>query len=186
MKDENILNAVKERGSKLIPAIAEIPDYPEPGVLFRDITPVLQNATLFAETVDMLTDMVRSLGNADIVVSPESRGFLFGPAVANRINAGFVPARKPGKLPRQTIEEPYGKEYGQDMIQMHKDAIRAGQKVIIVDDILATGGTAKAISALVEREGGTVLGYVFFINLRHLGGESLLGDNVLSVLDYTA
>jgi adenine phosphoribosyltransferase len=166
-------------------SIAEVQDFPTPEISFKDITPVLQDGHLFAEVSRMLSDLVRCLGNADIIVSPESRGFLFGPIVADHLGAGFVPARKPGKLPREVIEEPYGKEYGKDMIQMHKDAIKTGQKVVVVDDVLATGGTAEAIARLVEREGGIVAGYVFFIELTYLNGTELLGkDNVLSIVDY--
>jgi adenine phosphoribosyltransferase len=165
--------------------VAEIKDFPEPGISFKDITPILQSAELFGKVNTALVDFTKCFGDVDLVVSPESRGFLFGPVVADRLGVGFVPARKPGKLPRTVIEEPFGKEYGTDMIQIHTDAIKPGERVIIVDDVLATGGTAKAIAQLVERLGGIVAGYVFFIELCYLDGTKLLGtDKVLSLVEY--
>jgi adenine phosphoribosyltransferase len=166
-------------------AVAEIKDYPEQGIAFKDITPILQSPKLFCEVNTALVELVNCFGDVDLVVSPESRGFLFGPVVADRLGIGFVPARKPGKLPRAVIEEPFGKEYGTDMIQIHTDAIKQGDRVIIVDDVLATGGTAKAIEQLVQRLGGIVAGYVFFIELCYLDGTKMLGtDKVLSLVEY--
>jgi adenine phosphoribosyltransferase len=185
MDTNKIIEELKKQGKTIASSIAEIKDYPEPGISFKDITPVLQSAELFSKVNTALVDLTKCFGDVDLVVSPESRGFLFGPVVADRLGAGFVPARKSGKLPRAVIEEPYGKEYGTDMIQIHNDAIAKGQRVIIVDDVLATGGTAKAIARLVERLGGIIAGYVFFIELCYLDGSSFLGnDKVLSLVEY--
>ncbi|MDR1348058.1 MAG: adenine phosphoribosyltransferase [Prevotellaceae bacterium] len=185
MDKNKIIEELKKQGKLISSSVAEIQDYPEPGISFKDITPVLQSPELFAEVNNALVGFCKCIGKPDLVVSPESRGFLFGPVIADRLGIGFVPARKSGKLPRAVIEESYGKEYGTDMIQIHADAITKGQRVIIIDDVLATGGTANAIARLVERLGGTVAGYVFFIELCHLGGANLLGrDRVLSLIEY--
>ncbi|MDR2125222.1 MAG: adenine phosphoribosyltransferase [Prevotellaceae bacterium] len=185
MDTNEIIDKLKKQGKSIAASIAEIKDYPEPGISFKDITPVLQSPELFDKVNTALSDLSKCFGNADLVISPESRGFLFGPVIADRLGTGFIPARKSGKLPRAVIEEPYGKEYGTDKIQIHKDAIKKGQRVIIIDDVLATGGTAKAISRLVERLGGIVAGYVFFIELCYLDGANLLGsDKVLSLVEY--
>jgi len=185
MNTNQIIEKLKKQGETIKSSIAEIQDYPDPGIAFKDITPILQSPELFDKVNTALVDFSKCLGDADLIISPESRGFLFGPVVADRLGIGFVPARKPGKLPRPVIEEPYGKEYGKDMIQIHTDAIKKGQRVIIVDDVLATGGTAKAIARLVERFGAVLVGYVFFIELSYLGGVNLLGnDNVLSLVEY--
>lgn len=185
MNRENVIKKAKLFGQQISNKVAEIPDYPEQGVSFKDITPALQDAETFVAVNDHLTELTCSLGNVDLVISPESRGFLFGAVVADRLKTGFVPARKPGKLPREVIEESYGMEYGTNLIQIHKDAIRPGQRVVIIDDVLATGGTAKAIAKLIEQSGGIVAGYVFFITLTYLEGVQLLGNNnILSVIDY--
>lgn len=185
MNRDLLIKKIKTYGQQITDKVAEIPDYPEPGVSFKDITPVLEDAATFGCVNDCLTELARSLGNIDLVIAPESRGFLFGAVVADRLKTGFVPARKPGKLPRQVIEESYGMEYGKNLIQIHKDAIHPGQRVVIVDDVLATGGTAKAIASLIEHAGGIVAGYVFFITLTYLDGVQLLGkENILSVIDY--
>lgn len=185
MEKAQLINRVKLFGQQITNKVAEISDYPEPGVSFKDITPVLQDANTFISVNDHLTQLVQSFGKVDLIISPESRGFLFGPVVADRLKVGFIPARKPGKLPREIIEERYGMEYGENRIQIHKDAIHPNQRIIIVDDVLATGGTAKAIANLVEHSGGIVAGYVFFINLTYLEGIKLLGEkNVLSIIDY--
>lgn len=185
MEKDQLINKIKLFGHQISNKVAEITDYPEPGVSFKDITPVLQDAETFISVNDHLTALVQNLGKVDVVIAPESRGFLFGPVVADRLKIGFVPARKPGKLPREVIEESYGMEYGKNLIQIHKDAILPGQHVVIVDDVLATGGTAKAIASLIERSGGIVAGYVFFITLTYLNGIQLLGkENILSIIDY--
>ena len=144
--------------------IRAIPDFPKPGVLFRDVTGILDNYDGFRLAIDM---MERELeGRAvDVVAAPESRGFIFGAALADRIGAAFVPVRKPGKLPRETISEKYDLEYGQAEVHIHKDAIVSGERVVIVDDLLATGGTAAACARLVERLGGTVVKMLFPIEL---------------------
>ena len=183
--NKEIIKKIKTEGVQIGKAVAEIKDYPEPGIAFKDITPVLQSSELFGKVNSALVELTKCFGDIDLVVSPESRGFLFGPVVADRLGIGFVPARKPGKLPRAVIDEPFGKEYGTDMIQLHTDAIKPDERVIIVDDVLATGGTAKAIAKLVERLGGIVAGYVFFIELCYLDGAKLLGcDKVLSLVEY--
>jgi len=155
--------------------IATIPNYPIKGVLFRDVTPILQDGPAFKESVKQLAAIGKELGT-DVVVGPESRGFLFGAPVAVELGVGFVPVRKPGKLPRETISCRYELEYGSNELFMHKDAIKPGQRVLIVDDLLATGGTAKAAAQLVEELGGIVAGYAFIVELEGLNGRDLLGD----------
>ncbi|MDR2065558.1 MAG: adenine phosphoribosyltransferase [Prevotellaceae bacterium] len=185
MNRNTIIEELKKQGKSIGLSIAEISNYPEPGVSFKDITPVLQSPELFNRVNTALADLSKCFGKTDLVISPESRGFLFGPVIADRLGTGFIPARKSGKLPRAVIEESYGKEYGTDMIQIHTDAIEKGQRIIIIDDVLATGGTAKAIARMVERLGGIVAGYVFFIELCYLGGSNFLGnDKVLSLVEY--
>ncbi|MDR1983990.1 MAG: adenine phosphoribosyltransferase [Prevotellaceae bacterium] len=185
MNTNKIIEELKRQGKLIGASIAEIKDYPEAGISFKDITPVLQSAELFNKVNTALVELCKCFGKIDLVISPESRGFLFGPVVADRLGVGFAPARKSGKLPRTVIEEPYGKEYGTDMIQIHMDAVAKGQRIIIVDDVLATGGTANAIAKLVERLGGIVAGYVFFIELCYLDGANFLGNhNVLSLVEY--
>jgi adenine phosphoribosyltransferase len=185
MDTNTIIEELKKQGRSIALSIAEINNYPEPGVSFKDITPVLQSPELFNKVNTALVDLSKCFGKTDLVISPESRGFLFGPVIADRLGAGFVPARKSGKLPRTVIEEPYGKEYGTDTIQIHTDAIKKGQRIIVIDDVLATGGTAKAIARLTERLGGIVVGYVFFIELCYLEGANFLGNSkVLSLVEY--
>jgi len=157
--------------------IREIPDFPKPGILFRDITPVLADPVAFATAVELHIQQVHDLvGEIDVIVGMESRGFLFGPILAHRLNLAFVPARKPGKLPAVTVEERYDLEYGENALQLHTDAFVRGAKVLIVDDLLATGGTAAATARLVTRLGGEVLGLLFLIELAALGGRAQLGD----------
>ena len=140
---------------KLEEYVRSIPDFPEPGIIFRDVTSILQDADGLHMAVDSLIDMVKDL-DYDLVIGPESRGFIFGVPVAYAQHKGFVPVRKKGKLPCETIAMEYDLEYGQATIEMHKDAIRPGQKVIIVDDLIATGGTTEAIVKLIEQLGGQV------------------------------
>ncbi len=158
--------------------IRSIPDFPQPGILFRDITPVLADPTAFALAVELHVHAVRDLvGELDVIVGMESRGFLFGPILAHRLNLAFVPARKPGKLPAATVEQRYELEYGANTLQMHADAFARGAKVLIVDDLLATGGTAAATARLIAQLGGEVLGCLFLIELLALDGRAALGDS---------
>lgn len=144
--------------------IRTIPDFPKPGILFRDITPVLGNAAAFQEVVDCFVEGAQGR-SPDVIVGIESRGFLFGVPVALALGLGFVPIRKVGKLPHQTVQEEYALEYGTAVVEVHRDAIRPGQRVLIVDDLLATGGTALASARLVEQLGGAVIGFSFLIEL---------------------
>jgi adenine phosphoribosyltransferase len=167
--------------------IREIPDFPKPGILFRDITPVLADATALTEALELHRAAIADLEplGIDRVVGMESRGFLFGVALAERIGAGFVPVRKPGKLPAATYEASYALEYGEDRLQIHQDAITAGQRVLIVDDLIATGGTADAACRLVEACGGEVVGLLFLIELVGLAGrERLPGRRVDALLRF--
>jgi adenine phosphoribosyltransferase len=162
--------------------IREIPDFPTPGVLFRDITPLLQDAEMLRIACTALAEPFRDM-NVTGVVGVESRGFIFGPPVALALGAGFAIARKPGKLPWKTESESYELEYGSDAIEMHADAVRPGSNVLLIDDLIATGGTAGATAALVERMGGNVVGCSFLIELSVLEGRKRLsGLSVESVL----
>jgi len=163
-----------------------VPDFPKPGILFRDITPVLHDPAGLDAAVDLILDRIMDLaGKVDRIVGVESRGFLFGMPLAVILGVGFVPVRKPGKLPAATIEEEYSLEYGVDRLQLHKDAIAKGERVIVVDDLLATGGTASATCALVERLGGVVEACLFLIELDGLDGRGRLdGRRIESVLHY--
>lgn len=164
--------------------VRDIPDFPKKGILFRDITPLIGNADAFEALVETMAKPLREK-DIDMIVGPEARGFIFGVALANALHAGFVPARKPGKLPYETIGYRYGLEYGTDELQIHVDAIRPGDRVVIVDDLLATGGTALACAKLVEKAGGVVEGFVFAIELCDLNGrEKLAGYPVETVLKY--
>jgi adenine phosphoribosyltransferase len=153
--------------------IRNVPDFPKPGILFKDITPLLGHPEALKYTSKMLTTPFDS-EEIDFVVGMESRGFLFGPSMAVNLNAGFVPVRKPNKLPYSKIQASYELEYGTDIVEMHSDAIKKGQKVVIHDDLIATGGTAQAASELVARLGGIVVGYSFIIELGFLNGKSKL------------
>lgn len=166
--------------------IADIPDFPEEGVIFRDVTPLLKNKEAYKETVRAFAKWVDGLGvKVDVVAGPEARGFIFGCPVACEIGAGFVPVRKPGKLPRETVSEEYALEYGTNEVQIHADSIQPGENVIIVDDLLATGGTVEATIKLIEKLGGKVVGIAFLIELEALKGrEKLDGYEVYSLLTY--
>ena len=155
--------------------IIDIPDYPEPGVVFKDITPVLADAEAFAAVVD---DLAAHFADAGVtkVVGAEARGFLFGAAVAYKLGAGFVPARKPGKLPRATISEDYELEYGTNSLELHEDALAPDDVVLVVDDLIATGGTAVAMVKLVERTGARLAGLAFFMELAFLHPRRLLAE----------
>lgn len=164
--------------------IRHVPDFPKAGILFYDITTLLQDPTGFREAIDSLTAPFTGQ-SIDMVVGIESRGFIFGSAVADRLGAGFAPVRKPGKLPSTTMRASYDLEYGSDALEIHDDAVRLGQRVLIVDDLLATGGTARAASDLVTRLGGHVHALAFLIELVALNGrERLAGQTLHSVLKY--
>jgi adenine phosphoribosyltransferase len=164
--------------------IRHIPDFPKPGILFYDITTLLNDRDGFREMIAALSAPYAGR-TIDQVVGIESRGFILGAAVANQLGAGFVPIRKPGKLPSKTHREEYALEYGTDGLEIHEDAVREGQRVLIVDDVLATGGTAKAASGLVRRVGGELVGLTFLIELNVLNGRAKLnGEDVYSVLQY--
>ena len=164
--------------------IRHIPDFPKPGILFYDITTLLNDADAFRDMIGALAGPFRDRG-VEQVVGIESRGFILGGALADHLGAGFVPIRKPGKLPSKTRREDYALEYGTDGLEIHEDAMREGQRVLIVDDVLATGGTAKAAVGLVRRIGGSLLGLTFLIELNFLKGrERLSGEDVYSVLQY--
>jgi adenine phosphoribosyltransferase len=168
----------------LKPLIREIPDFPKKGILFRDITPLLADPSGIALAVELLANPFRGK-NIDLVVGAESRGFIFGTAVACCLSAGFVLVRKPGKLPHKKISMTYDLEYGTDTLEMHEDSILKDQRVLIVDDLLATGGTMKACSDLVEKIGGKVVGLAVLIELAGLNGrDKLNGKPVHSVLKY--
>ena len=154
--------------------IRDVPDFPQAGILFRDITPLLQDAAAFAHALDLITEHVRTL-RADAVAGIESRGFLFGAPVAARLGLPFVPIRKPGKLPAAHMSVEYSLEYGNNQLDIHSDALERGQRAAIIDDLLATGGTAKAAAKLVELVGGEVAGIVFLIELAALRGRADLG-----------
>lgn len=164
--------------------IADIPDFPETGVLFRDVTPLLADKDAYQESVRLLAEFAKDK-KVDVVAGPEARGFLFGCPVALELECGFVPVRKPGKLPREVISKSYELEYGTNEIQMHSDSIQPGQNVLIVDDLLATGGTVEAAVSLIEQMGGNVVGIAFLIELEALNGRNLFkGYDVYSVLKY--
>jgi len=164
--------------------IRDIKDFPTEGILFRDITTLLKDGPAWASVIDLLAASYKEAG-VEVVVGVESRGFIFGGAVAHQLRAGFVPVRKRGKLPARTIEEEYELEYGRDVLAIHEDAIRPGQRVLAVDDLLATGGTMSATLKLVERLGGSVVGAAFLIELAFLRGrERLKGYALESLITY--
>jgi len=164
--------------------IREIWDFPIPGILFRDITTVLKDPVALKYSIDSMKDIVKDL-EFDAILGPESRGFIFGVPMAYSMDKGFVPVRKAGKLPAEVAAKEYALEYGTATIEIHKDAISPGQRFIIVDDLLATGGTAKAVVDLVEEMGGIVVAHLYFIELAGLGGRAVLrGQDVRAVLVY--
>lgn len=166
--------------------VRDIPDFPRPGIVFKDITPVLTSPEGLDAAVSGLAGLARDL-DVDVVIGAEARGFLLGPAVARDLGAGFVLARKPGKLPNRTVSAEYVLEYGTDALELHSDAVAAGARVLVHDDLLATGGTAKALCELVEQLNGDVVGCVFLIELAFLNGRELLADyDVRSLLSYDA
>ena len=164
--------------------IREVPDFPKAGILFYDITTLLKDRRGFARLVDALTEHYIN-DKVDLVLGIEARGFIFGPALAYRLNAGFVPVRKPKKLPSEVLQWKYDLEYGQDTLEIHKDAIRPGQRVLICDDLLATGGTARAAGEMVKQLGGDICGMGFVVELDGLKGrDKLQGYDVFSLLHY--
>ncbi len=164
--------------------VRDVPDFPTPGILFKDLMPLIADATAFRASIDLLAEWARPR-SPELILGAEARGFIFGGALAYELGCGFVPARKPGKLPWKTVEATYSLEYGTDTLEVHADAIPAGTRVIVLDDVLATGGTARAKIELVERLGGVVVGALFVIELTFLGGrERLAGVDVHALLDY--
>lgn len=175
--DRGVMDTLKQR-------IRHVPDFPKPGILFYDVTTLLQDPEGFRLAVDAMADPYRASG-VDTVVGIESRGFIFGSAVADRLKTGFAPVRKPGKLPSSTRRASYSLEYGTDTLEIHDDAVGKGQRVLIVDDLLATGGTAAATVGLVRDLGAEVVGVQFLIELVGLNGRDRLKDeNVSAVLQY--
>jgi adenine phosphoribosyltransferase len=170
--------------SDLSAHIRDIPDFPKPGILFKDITPLLLDHDALAEAITQLADWARPL-DVDFVVAAEARGFILGAAIARELRAGFVPARKPGKLPHETISAEYILEYGVDALEMHADALADGARVLLHDDLLATGGTARALAQLIEGAGARIAGCAFLVELTFLGGrERLAGYDVHALLSY--
>jgi adenine phosphoribosyltransferase len=164
--------------------IRDVPDFPIPGILFRDITPLLRNPMALRVAVEEMSEPWRGRG-VDLVAAMEARGFMFGAAMAVRLGAGFVPVRKEGKLPWRTHSVRYTLEYREDVLHIHEDAVQPGQRVLVVDDVIATGGTAKAVVELVDQLGGAVVGVQFLVELTDLGGRDLLeGREVRSVIAY--
>ena len=164
--------------------IRDIPDFPKAGILFKDITPVIEDAEAFQEIIDKMAAYARER-EADVIAGIESRGFIFGAPLALQLGMGFVPVRKLGKLPGETIRVEYALEYGTNTVEMQKDAIKPGQRVLIVDDLLATGGTAAAAAKLVEKLGGDVAGFSFMVELGFLDGRSALnGYEIDSLIEY--
>lgn len=164
--------------------IRDIPDFPKKGILFRDITPLLADAVAFRQAIDALAERYADKG-VDVVVGIESRGFVLGAPLALRLGLGFVPVRKLGKLPWETVRAEYALEYGTNCVEIHKDAVAPGSRVLIVDDLLATGGTAKATIDLVSKLGGEVLGLAFLVELTELNGRSKLrGHEVSALISY--
>jgi adenine phosphoribosyltransferase len=166
--------------------IRDIPDFPKPGILFRDITTLLRNPEGLRYTIDTLTQKCRDAGlEAEYVVGMESRGFLIGPPLAYQLGAGFIPVRKPGKLPAAVHTVEYELEYGMDQLEVHQDAFHPGSRVLIVDDLIATGGTAAATAKLVQQIGCELVGFGFIIELRDLGGRQQLPDvPVVTLVEY--
>jgi adenine phosphoribosyltransferase len=166
--------------------VRDIPDFPRPGIVFKDITPLLLDPAALDQAVSELAALARPL-SVDLVVAAEARGFILGAALARELGAGFVPARKPGKLPSETVSAEYTLEYGIDALEMHADALAGGIRVLVHDDLLATGGTAAAVCELVQELGAVVAGCAFLVELSFLGGRARLAPHeVLAVIDYSA
>lgn len=164
--------------------VRDIPNFPEPGIIFKDITPVLKHPQALKEVVDLMTEHARML-KPDVIAGIESRGFVFGLPIAINLGLGFIPIRKLGKLPGEKIAEEYALEYGTNTVEMHTDAVEPGQRVVVIDDLLATGGTAAASARLIERLGGVVAGFSFLIELTYLEGrKNLRGYDVYTLIQY--
>lgn len=164
--------------------IRDVPDFPKPGIVFKDITTLLGEPAAFRQALDLMVELCRDR-EVEKVVAIESRGFILGGALADRLGAGFVPVRKPGKLPAKSIRATYELEYGSDSLEIHEDALRPGDRAWVVDDVIATGGTARAAGQLVERLGGRVAGYAFLVELGFLNGrDKLAGFEVRSLIRY--
>jgi adenine phosphoribosyltransferase len=164
--------------------VRSIPDFPEPGIIFRDVTSVLQDKDGLKMAIDQMQDLLKGL-EFDIIAGPESRGFIFGVPIAYNLNKPFIPVRKKGKLPCETVSMDYDLEYGKATIEIHKDSIKPGQKVVIIDDLIATGGTIEAITKLIEMLGGEVVKIIFLMELKGLNGrEKLTNYDVEAVIQY--
>lgn len=164
--------------------IRDVPDFPIPGILFKDITTLLKEPDGLAQVVHLLVDQYRDQ-EVDLVAGIESRGFMFGTPLALELKAGFIPVRKPGKLPAETIAREYSLEYGTNRLELHRDAVKPGQRVVLIDDLLATGGTAKASAELIEELGGVIVGIAFVVELAFLEGRKALeGYEIFSLLTY--
>jgi len=174
---------VEESVTSLKAVIRDVPDFPKPGIVFKDITTLLKNPKAFRRALDLFTVLCGD-HLADKVVAIESRGFIVGAPLADRLGLGFVPLRKPGKLPGKTMRHTYTLEYGEDCLEIHDDAVMPGERVLIVDDVIATGGTACAAGELVRKLGGVVAAYAFLVELSFLNGRSRLEGDVLSLIRY--
>lgn len=172
------------RNMNLETFIRDIPDFPKPGILFKDITPLLANYQALVYTADQLVKLYPADHKIDKVIGIESRGFILGPMIAERLEVGFIPVRKKGKLPFHVISRAYGLEYGTDVLEIHTDAIKKGERVLIHDDVLATGGTAKAVCELVQELGGEVVAFNFIMALKAFRGEEKLTAPVQALLNY--
>lgn len=175
----------KDQLTEISDAIRDVPDFPREGITFKDITTLLNDATLFTQSVDLMQDLIKDR-SFDAIAAIESRGFIFASILAYKMGLNFVPIRKPGKLPAEIISEEYALEYGTDRVEMHADALKTDQKVLLIDDLLATGGTAQASCRLIERLEARVETILFLVELSFLNGRDLLqGYNVLSLISYT-
>ncbi|SFH67304.1 adenine phosphoribosyltransferase [Pisciglobus halotolerans] len=164
--------------------IADVPDFPEKGIIFRDISPLMADGEAYQHATNEIVAYAKEKG-AEMIVGPEARGFIVGCPVAYEMGIGFAPARKKGKLPRETVEVNYGLEYGSDTLQLHKDAIKKGQKVLVCDDLLATGGTIASTIKLIESLGGEVVGTAFIVELKDLHGrDKIEGYDILTLVEY--
>jgi adenine phosphoribosyltransferase len=172
--------SIDQRISTITSRIRDVPDFPKPGILFKDVTPLIGHGPSFRLVTDLLAERIAT-AMPELLVGIESRGFIFGAALAERLGVGFVPVRKPGKLPYRTTRETYALEYGTDALEMHEDAVE-GRRCLVVDDLLATGGTAAATARLIERQGGRVEGFAFVIELDFLRGREKLGARTVHSL----